>query len=60
MLYTNHATAKHIAANRHKYRILSRLPLWYARYKPGIRNVFPLGNWENFAARCIGRRHRPS
>ncbi len=63
VLYTNHATAKHIAANRHRYRILSRLPLWYARYKPGIRNVFPLGNWENYtlwqfsaAANCNKRR----
>ncbi|OJF93992.1 glycoside hydrolase family 25 protein [Pararhizobium antarcticum] len=49
MLYTNHATAKHIAANRADHRLLSRLPLWYARYKPGIRNVFPMGNWENYA-----------
>lgn len=63
VLYTNHATARHIAANRAKYRILSRLPLWYARYKPGIRGVFPLGNWDNYAlwqfsaaANCNKRR----
>lgn len=49
MLYTNHSTAKHIAAHRDRFPILSRLPLWYARYKPGIRNVFPLGNWEGYA-----------
>ncbi|HXV30013.1 MAG TPA: glycoside hydrolase family 25 protein, partial [Sinorhizobium sp.] len=49
ILYTNHATAKHIAANRFKHRLLSRLPLWYARYKPDIRKVFPMGNWENYA-----------
>lgn len=49
VLYTNHATARHIAANRDKYRILSRLPLWYARYKPGIEGVFPMGNWDNYA-----------
>lgn len=63
VLYTNHSTAKYIAENRHKYRILSRLPLWYARYKPGIRKVFPLGNWDNYAlwqfsaaANCNKRR----
>ena len=49
VLYTNHATARHIAFNRDKYRILSRLPLWYARYKPGIEGAFPMGNWENYA-----------
>jgi GH25 family lysozyme M1 (1,4-beta-N-acetylmuramidase) len=49
VLYTNHSTARYIAANRDSYRILSRLPLWYARYKPGIRNAFPMGNWDNYA-----------
>ncbi|MCW0000440.1 GH25 family lysozyme [Pararhizobium sp. YC-54] len=49
MLYTNHTTAKYIAANRDRFPILSRLPLWYARYKPGIRNVFPMGNWDSYA-----------
>ncbi len=63
MLYTNHATAKYIAANRDRFPILSRLPLWYARYKPGIRNVFPMGNWDSYAlwqfssaANCSKRR----
>lgn len=49
MLYTNHSTAKFIAAHRGQYPILSRLPLWYARYKPGIRDVFPMGNWDSYA-----------
>ncbi|WP_411033189.1 glycoside hydrolase family 25 protein [Shinella sp. BYT-45] len=49
VLYTNHVTARHIADNRDKYRILSRLPLWYARYRPGITGSFPMGNWENYA-----------
>lgn len=48
VLYTNHITARHIAANRREYRILSRLPLWYARYKPEIKGVFPMGNWNNY------------
>ncbi|MBK5564902.1 MAG: glycoside hydrolase family 25 [Ensifer sp. SSB1] len=49
ILYTNHITAKYIAAHRAKYRLLSRLPLWYARYKPDIRQVFPMGNWDSYA-----------
>ncbi|MEW9616338.1 GH25 family lysozyme [Shinella sp. S4-D37] len=49
VLYTNHSTARFIALNRDKYRILSRLPLWYARYKPGIEDTFPMGNWDNYA-----------
>jgi GH25 family lysozyme M1 (1,4-beta-N-acetylmuramidase) len=63
VLYTNHATARHIAANRDTYRILSRLPLWYARYKPVIKGTFPMGNWDNYAlwqfsaaANCSKRR----
>ncbi|MXN48114.1 hypothetical protein GR138_23165 [Shinella kummerowiae] len=63
VLYTNHSTARHIALNRDKYRILSRLPLWYARYKPGIEGAFPMGNWDNYAlwqfsaaANCSKRR----
>ena len=49
VLYTNHSTARYIALNRDKYRILSRLPLWYARYKPGIEGAFPMGNWDSYA-----------
>lgn len=48
VLYTNHDTARHIAAQREEYQILSRLPLWYARYKPEIKGVFPMGNWDNY------------
>ena len=47
-LYTNGSTAKTIAANREKYPILSRLPLWYARFRPEIEGVFPMGNWESY------------
>lgn len=48
MLYTNHQTASFIAANRAEYPLLSRMKLWYARYKEGIRGVFPMGNWDSF------------
>lgn len=48
MLYTNGSTADFIAANREKYSLLSRLPLWYARYKPNISSHFPEGNWKSY------------
>ncbi len=68
ILYTNGSTARHIADNRHRYRLLSRLPLWYARYKPDIDMHFPKGNWQGYAlwqfsaqANCNRRRcpYRP-
>jgi hypothetical protein len=49
LLYANHRTAIAIADNRDAYPLLSRLKLWYARYKPGISGVFPVGNWESYA-----------
>ena len=65
ILYTNGATAKHIAENRLRYQLLSRLPLWYARYQPDIDVHFPMGNWQGYAlwqfsaqANC-GRVHCP-
>ena len=48
LLYTNHSTAKHIAQNKTKYPLLSRLNLWYARYKKKIPGTFPMGNWESY------------
>ncbi len=65
LLYTNETTARHIAENRDRYRLLSRLPLWYARYKPDIGTHFPKGNWRSYTlwqfsaqANC-GRRACP-
>ncbi|MEM9277269.1 MAG: GH25 family lysozyme [Pseudomonadota bacterium] len=49
ILYTNHNTAKRIALRRNQFPLLSRLPLWYARYKGDIRGVFPMGNWQSYA-----------
>jgi len=49
VLYTNHDTAKRIAARRAEFPILSRLPLWYARYRSSLNNVFPMGHWDTFA-----------
>lgn len=49
ILYTNGSTAKYIADNRLRYPLLSRLPLWYARYRPEIAEYFPKGNWDSYA-----------
>jgi GH25 family lysozyme M1 (1,4-beta-N-acetylmuramidase) len=49
ILYTNHTVAKYIADHRSDYPILSRLPLWYARYRPDVGTAFPMGNWDNYA-----------
>ncbi|MGX5840739.1 glycoside hydrolase family 25 protein [Mesorhizobium sp. ArgA1] len=49
ILYSNGKTAQYIADNRYQYRLLSRLPLWYARYKPDIDVHFPMGNWKGYA-----------
>jgi GH25 family lysozyme M1 (1,4-beta-N-acetylmuramidase) len=49
VLYTNGSTAQHVADNRILYPLLSRLPLWYARYKAEIGMHFPKGNWESYA-----------
>ncbi|WP_412177307.1 glycoside hydrolase family 25 protein [Mesorhizobium sp. ZC-5] len=48
VLYTNGTTAQYIADNRDRYPLLSRLPLWYARYKPEIGMHFPKGNWQRY------------
>ena len=42
------STALHIAENRDRYSLLSRLPLWYARYKPAIGLHFPKGHWQTY------------
>ncbi|WP_158284780.1 glycoside hydrolase family 25 protein [Oricola cellulosilytica] len=49
ILYANEVVSRRIAERRTTLPILSRLPLWYARYKPTIRGAFPKGNWESYA-----------
>lgn len=49
LLYTNASTARYIATHRFRYKLLSRLAIWYARYKPSIRNDFPRGHWKEYA-----------
>jgi GH25 family lysozyme M1 (1,4-beta-N-acetylmuramidase) len=49
LLYVNGSTAQFIADNSLDYPVLSRLQLWYARYKPNISAVFPLGEWASYS-----------
>ncbi|CAN7564611.1 lysozyme M1 (1,4-beta-N-acetylmuramidase) [Phyllobacterium sp. LjRoot231] len=49
VLYTNGTTARYIADHRLELPILSRLPLWYARYQSDIAPHFPKGNWQDYA-----------
>lgn len=49
VLYTNHHTAQRIAARRAEFPLLSRMQLWYARFKGDIRGAFPMGNWDTYA-----------
>ncbi|MCJ8307978.1 MAG: hypothetical protein HRU27_01015 [Rhizobiaceae bacterium] len=48
VLYTNHSTARYIAANRAELPLLSRLNLWYARYRASMRGAFPMGYWDSY------------
>jgi lysozyme len=46
VLYTNHSSAKLISA-RFKDSEFSKTPLWYARFKPTIKD-FPTGLWPTY------------
>jgi len=48
ILYANSHTLKWIALKKDSLPILSRLKIWYARYKGDIRGVFPIGNWYSY------------
>jgi GH25 family lysozyme M1 (1,4-beta-N-acetylmuramidase) len=48
VLYANEIVSRRIAESRNAYPVLSRLPLWYARYKPHVRDAFPKGNWQSY------------
>lgn len=48
VLYTNHNTAQRIAARRAEFPLLSRMKLWYARFKGDVRGTFPMGNWDSY------------
>jgi len=49
VLYTNHHTAQQIALRRDEFPLLSRMQLWYARFKGDVRGSFPMGNWDSYA-----------
>ncbi len=49
VLYTNHNTSQFIARNKDRYKLLSRLNLWYARYRPSMPKAFPMGQWDSYS-----------
>jgi len=49
VLYTNHHTAQQIALRRDEFPLLSRMQLWYARFKGDVTGSFPMGNWDTYA-----------
>ena len=49
VLYTNGSTATFISQHKDEYPLLSRLPLWYARYRDDITTVFPTDTWPTYA-----------
>jgi GH25 family lysozyme M1 (1,4-beta-N-acetylmuramidase) len=48
ILYANHIVAEYIVDHRNEYPVLSRLPIWYARYRSDIVGAFPTGNWDRY------------
>ncbi|KQQ91130.1 glycoside hydrolase family 25 protein [Aureimonas sp. Leaf324] len=60
MLYTNGSTAAYIAQNKETYPLLSRLQLWYARYRDDLTGVFPEGHWDKYALWQFSSMHNCS
>ncbi|KQT65127.1 MULTISPECIES: glycoside hydrolase family 25 protein [unclassified Aureimonas] len=60
VLYTNGSTAKWVADYRDTYKLLSRLPLWYARYRGDITGLFPEDNWPTYALWQFSSMHNCS
>ncbi|WP_348271060.1 glycoside hydrolase family 25 protein [Aureimonas sp. Leaf454] len=60
VLYTNGSTAKWVADYRDTYKLLSRLPLWYARYRGDITGLFPEDNWPIYALWQFSSMHNCS
>ncbi|MEX6505058.1 glycoside hydrolase family 25 protein [Jiella sp. M17.18] len=49
VLYTNGSTAKYISEHKADLPLLSRLPIWYARYRDDITDKFPTDTWPTYA-----------
>ena len=60
VLYTNGNTAEYISRNADKYPLLSRLPLWYARYRDDITGRFPEETWPEYALWQFASMHNCS
>ncbi|WP_062227464.1 glycoside hydrolase family 25 protein [Aureimonas frigidaquae] len=60
VLYTNGNTAAYIDKNADAYPLLSRLPLWYARYRDDITGLFPETSWPQYALWQFSSMHNCS
>ena len=60
VLYTNGSTAKWISDYQTTYPLLSRLPLWYARYRDDITGMFPEKTWTSYALWQFSSMHNCS
>jgi GH25 family lysozyme M1 (1,4-beta-N-acetylmuramidase) len=60
VLYTNGSTAKWISDYKETYPLLSRLPLWYARYREDITGLFPETTWPTYALWQFSSMHNCS
>lgn len=60
VLYTNGSTAKYISDHKATYTLLSRLPLWYARYREDITGLFPETTWPSYALWQFSSMHNCS
>ncbi|GGD07909.1 glycoside hydrolase family 25 protein [Aureimonas glaciei] len=60
VLYTNGSTAKWISDYKETYPLLSRLPLWYARYREDITGLFPETTWPSYALWQFSSMHNCS
>ncbi|WP_348641889.1 glycoside hydrolase family 25 protein [Aureimonas sp. OT7] len=60
VLYTNGNTAAYIDKNQKAYPLLSRLPLWYARYRDDITGLFPENSWPEYALWQFSSMHNCS
>ncbi|MBC8129917.1 MAG: glycoside hydrolase family 25 protein [Rhizobiaceae bacterium] len=60
VLYTNGSTAKYISDHKATHSLLSRLPLWYARYREDITGLFPETTWPSYALWQFSSMHNCS
>jgi len=49
ILYSNHKVLSYIAKHHRNFPVLAKLSVWYARFKPEITGVFPMGPFKTYS-----------